>query len=183
MLKRALGEIRTPDPRIRSPVHCPLCYKGLRASEVRPVRRVLSTGELTLPDGRPSISPGRHRPGLASNPRVSARAGHTLCGLAPGEVYQAGPSPGSLVGSYPTVSPLPQPRGHAAGDPKAVCRYSRRPRGSAAVCSLLHWLAGFPGLPLATTLPCGARTFLDTSWWRGRLAVLLACRRLELNQR
>jgi hypothetical protein len=31
----------------------------------------------------------------------------SLFGLAPGGVCQAGRSPGSLVGSYPTVSPLP----------------------------------------------------------------------------
>jgi len=47
-----------------------------------------------------------------------------------------------LVGSYPAVSPLP------------AC--SRTP----AVCFLWHCPAGHPGLPLATTLPCGARTFL-----------------------
>ena len=53
-------------------------------------------------------------------------------------------SPGVLVVSYTTVSPLP-----------------RLPlRGSGAVCSLWHCPAGRPGLPLTTTLPCGVRTFL-----------------------
>ena len=50
-------------------------------------------------------------------------------------------SPGMLVGSYPTVSPLPS-------------------RVGPAVCFLWHCPAGHPGLPLATTLPCGVRTFL-----------------------
>lgn len=50
-------------------------------------------------------------------------------------------SPGVLVGSYPTVSPLPS-------------------RYGPAVCFLWHCPAGRPGLPLATTLPCGVRTFL-----------------------
>ncbi|SCG45755.1 hypothetical protein GA0070213_103159 [Micromonospora humi] len=50
-------------------------------------------------------------------------------------------SPGVLVGSYPTVSPLPS-------------------RDGPAVCFLWHCPAGHPGLPLATTLPCGVRTFL-----------------------
>ena len=50
-------------------------------------------------------------------------------------------SPGVLVGSYPTVSPLPS-------------------RYGPAVCFLWHCPAGHPGLPLATTLPCGVRTFL-----------------------
>jgi hypothetical protein len=53
-------------------------------------------------------------------------------------------SPGALVGSYPTVSPLPR----------------HRPEPGAAVCFLWHCPAGHPGLPLTTTLPCGARTFL-----------------------
>src|SRR4051812_48474360 len=47
-----------------------------------------------------------------------------------------------LVVSYTTVSPLP--------------RSSR----TGAVCFLWHCPAGHPGLPLATTLPCGVRTFL-----------------------
>lgn len=118
-------------------------------------------GELV---GRPSISPVRRRPGLASYPRVSAGAGHTLFGLAPGEVCLAGPSPGSLVRSYRTVSPLP-------------------PAVAGGGLSLLHWLAPFGGLPLATTLLRGARTFLGTRGWRGRLAGFLACRRVESNHR
>ncbi|GAB3048334.1 hypothetical protein GCM10027053_03000 [Intrasporangium mesophilum] len=50
-------------------------------------------------------------------------------------------SPGTLVVSYTTVSPLPAAE-------------------AAAVCSLWHCPAGHPGWLLATTLPCGARTFL-----------------------
>ena len=50
-------------------------------------------------------------------------------------------SPRALVGSYPTVSPLPV---------RAL-----------AVSSLWHFPAGHPGSVLPTTLPCGARTFLD----------------------
>src|SRR5690606_7020245 len=49
-------------------------------------------------------------------------------------------SPEVLVGSYPTVSPLPAVR--------------------PAVCFLWHFPAGHPGLLLATTLPYGVRTFL-----------------------
>jgi hypothetical protein len=55
-------------------------------------------------------------------------------------------SPRSLVRSYRTVSPLPV-RG--------------RPPPS-AVCSLWHCPAGHPDWPLASTLPCGVPTFLDT---------------------
>ncbi len=57
-------------------------------------------------------------------------------------------SPGPLVVSYTTVSPLPF-------------------RGT-AVCSLWHFPAGHPGWLLATTLPCGARTFLGAPPVPGR---------------
>jgi hypothetical protein len=53
-------------------------------------------------------------------------------------------SPGTLVVSYTTVSPLPRvlPR--------------------VAVCSLWHWPAGHPEWALPTTLSYGARTFLGS---------------------
>ncbi len=35
-----------------------------------------------------------------------------------------------------------------------------------AVCSLWHWPAGHPEWALPTTLPCGARTFLEPLPWR-----------------
>jgi hypothetical protein len=58
-------------------------------------------------------------------------------------------SPGTLVVSYTTVSPLPPgPRTGVRGVPVAVC-------------SLWHCPAGHPGWVLPTTLPCGVRTFLD----------------------
>jgi hypothetical protein len=60
-------------------------------------------------------------------------------------------SPGMLVVSYTTVSPLP------GGSHQAVC-------------FLWHCPAGRPGLPLATTLPYGVRTFLDGSPRRDRPA-------------
>ena len=61
-------------------------------------------------------------------------------------------SPGALVGSYPTVSPLP-PR-----------------RAAAAVCSLLPCPRGRPRLAFASTLPYGVRTFLERFPARGRPA-------------
>ena len=54
--------------------------------------------------------------------------------------------PGSLVGSYPTVSPLPVP-----------------PKSPSPVCSLLHFPSGCPAWELPSTLPCGVRTFLGLS--------------------
>ncbi len=72
-------------------------------------------------------------------------------------------SPGPLVVSYTTVSPLPL-RGLDA-------RPARRPSHvdlGTAVCSLWHFPAGHPGWLLATTLPCGARTFLGAPPVSGR---------------
>ncbi len=50
-----------------------------------------------------------------------------------------------LVGSYPTLSPLPPTLENA----------------SSAVYSLLHLPSGSPAWPLTSILPYGARTFLD----------------------
>jgi hypothetical protein len=61
-------------------------------------------------------------------------------------------SPGALVRSYRTVSPLPDPFG--SGFPETT-----RP---SAVCFLWHFPASRPDWLLASTLPCGAPTFLDT---------------------
>src|SRR6202035_2260148 len=46
-----------------------------------------------------------------------------------------------------------------------ACAGSRPP---SAVCSLLHFPSGRPDWPLASTLPCGAPTFLATVPVRGR---------------
>ncbi len=70
----------------------------------------------------------------------------SLLGLAPGGVCLAGRSPGSLVGSYPTVSPLP--------DPSLLRLWP------SAVCFLWHFPSGRPAWELPSTLPCGVRTFL-----------------------
>src|SRR5690606_2589390 len=108
------------------------------------------TGSSGLPAGigRAALS-DRHGPARLSalrDPRRSiACAGRRTAAPALLALLRVGfaeppRSPGVLVGSYPTVSPLPDVR--------------------PAVCSLWHFPAGRPGLPLATTLPCGARTFL-----------------------
>jgi len=56
------------------------------------------------------------------------------------------PSPGPLVRSYRTVSPLPAAA--VAGHPLAVC-------------SLLHFPWARAPWELPSTLPCGVRTFLE----------------------
>jgi hypothetical protein len=101
---------------------------------------------------RPSISACRRRQALAAYPQartghpraparaITSRRGPFLALLRVG-FTEPSRSPGMLVGSYSTVSPLPG-------------------RLGPAVCFLWHCPAGHPGLPLATTLPCGVRTFL-----------------------
>jgi hypothetical protein len=80
----------------------------------------------------------------ATYPQASDGPPSNACCLALLRVGFTEPSrsPGMLVVSYTAVSPLP------------------RARRAGAVCSLWHCPAGHPGLLLATTLPCGVRTFL-----------------------
>ena len=79
-------------------------------------------------------------------------------------------SPGVLVVSCTTVSPLPT-------GPRVL------PAPWWAVCFLWHCPAGHPGWALPTTLPCGVRTFLNGFPQRspGRLvqSPILACWRPE----
>src|SRR5213076_1556484 len=73
-------------------------------------------------------------------------------GLAPGGVYRA----------------TPVTRGAGGLLPHRFTLTASRPEPGAAVCFLWHFPAGRPGLPLATTLPCGARTFLGAGFPRRR---------------
>jgi hypothetical protein len=94
----------------------------------------------SLPTASSSL-PGTHE-------ACASRSGQLLrplFGLAPGGVYHATPVTRSAVRSYRTVSPLPV-----------------LPEEPSAVCSLLHFPSPRDARPLAGTLPCGARTFLDT---------------------
>src|SRR4051794_35536286 len=84
-------------------------------------------------------------PASSGGPPSNARARSVLLFLTLLQVGFTKPfrSPGTLVVSYTTVSPLPTYR------------------SAPAVCSLWHFPAGHPGWVLPTTSPCGARTFLD----------------------
>src|SRR2546423_10901303 len=108
----------------------------------RPVGGVLSTGPLPG-SGWVAI----HLCGL---PGDIARASRPSFGLAPGGVCRA-----------PRVTP-----GAGALLPHRFPLTCARPRrtgcGPSAVCFLWHCPAGRPDWPLASTLPCGAPTFLDT---------------------
>ncbi len=113
-------------------------YRGRRISRV--LFRLATERIISLGPPLPSAS--------CSLPGTGSGAGNSssLLGLAPGGVYRATPVTRSAVRSYRTVSPLPVP-----------------PRGPSAVCSLLHFPSPRDARPLAGTLPCGARTFLDGS--------------------
>jgi hypothetical protein len=64
-------------------------------------------------------------------------------------------SPGMLVVSYTTVSPLPRPSALTSS------------ANDGAVCFLWHCPAGRPGWALPTTVLCGVRTFLGPSGEEG----------------
>jgi hypothetical protein len=86
-------------------------------------------------------------PGLLGSKLPSGRAApRPLFGLASGGVCRATAVTSRAVRSYRTLSPLPVP-----------------PRGPSAVCSLLHCPSPSDARPLAGTLPCEARTFLDAA--------------------
>ena len=87
--------------------------------------------------GPPSDLPGSHR---AGHPHSLPYLALLLAGFT-----KLPRSPGALVGSYPTVSPLPGPE-------------TKPP--AQAVCFLWHFPWGRPLSRFGTALPCGARTFL-----------------------
>ena len=104
----------------------------------RPVSRVLSTPRKAM-DGHSSGTPVAER--LARPTRAAARKPACrlpgvppLFGLAPGGVCRAACVAARAVGSYPTVSPLPDWR------------------TSPAVCSLWHFPWGRPRRPLTGTV-------------------------------
>src|SRR5690606_24434626 len=117
-----------------------------------PVSRILSPGALrrhrwaTIHLGPPSPTGSSGLPagiGRATLKRLRSSRGREPFGLAPGGVYRATPVTRGAGGLL-----------HH--------RFTLTPRGvREAVCFLWHFPAGHPGLPLATTLPCGVRTFLD----------------------
>ena len=116
----------------------------------RPIRRVLFR-DAVASDAATVIHLRQPLPTASSAlPVVLGRAAleRTLSELAPGGVYQADPVTGAAGG-------LLHHRFTLAAAPAGRSR-----RFAVAVCSLWHCPAGHPGWPLATTAPCGARTFL-----------------------
>ena len=156
----ALGAIRTRDLWLRRPTLYPAELRA-RIRTGGGISRVLSRSR-----GEDHFSGVTVSGALKQPTRDSIGAGRSspLFGLAPGGVYHAAPVTGSAVRSYRTVSPLPV---HA----------SRRP---SAVCSLLHFPSPRDARPLAGTVPCGARTFLDTPKDAAILTRLPHCQKLRI---
>src|SRR5476651_1386949 len=88
----------------------------------RPISRVLSW--TAIPLGRALLRGSSDQPAGGAGRAIAC-----LFGLAPGGVYHAVRVATSAVGSYPAVSPLPDPR------------FAPRP---SAVCSLLHFPSPSP---------------------------------------
>jgi hypothetical protein len=99
--------------------------------------------------GRPSPTASSSLP-AAQTVRAAPRR---LFGLAPIGGYRAPSLALGAVGSYPTVSPLPDP----------LDSRLRAHSGPSAVCSLLPCPSPRGAQVLPGDLPCGARTFLDPS--------------------
>ncbi len=148
MLRSAPEWIRTTDLRLRRPTLYPAELRA-RCARQRGRRNKPSSvsaraeGIISLGPALPTAScslPGTVKPKLRGAGRTSS-----LHGLAPGGVCRATSVASRAVRSYRTLSPLPV-----------------LPREPSAVCSLLHFPSPFGARALPGTLPCGARTFLDT---------------------
>jgi hypothetical protein len=128
---------------------------GVRRRTSRPVSRVLfpapSVGR------RPSISAYRRRQAHAVHPQ--ARTGRPRAPARTGQANLTGPSRPCSGWGLPSRADHPA-RWWSLTPPFHPYRPAESCPTSPAVCFLWHCPAGHPGLPLATTLPCGARTFL-----------------------
>jgi hypothetical protein len=97
-------------------------------------------------------------PQEATYPLLSPGPGNSMLDLAGGGVYPADAVTGAAVRSCRTISPLPVPqRFEAIGCVFSVALSRGSPGPHSA---LFHKMRTGPGWPLATTVPCPARTFL-----------------------
>ena len=120
---------------------------------------------MVIPLGRPLPDGSCDQLEIESTRVTPARfPSRSRTGLAPGGVCRAPLVTEGAVRSYRAVSPLPGP--------------SR----SRAVCSLLHFPSSHLDWPLASTLPYGARTFLDGPCGPPRPPVRLRRKLTEYNR-
>src|SRR5690606_1288442 len=141
------------DPNLPRPTPLPGSGRGERKKRrtSRPVSRVLCPSSLAgrrvtaIHLGPPLPAASSGLPAGSDGPPSSACAGSLagpLLDLAPGGVYLAAHV---TVGAGELLPHL----------------FTLTTGGPVAVCFLWHFPAGHPGSVLPTTLPCGARTFLD----------------------
>jgi len=134
-----------------SRVRAPLILGALRYR--RPVGRVLSSSK-----GGTAIYLGPALPPASSDLPGAVEAGRSMSpvGLAPGGVYQAAevsPGAGALL-----------PHRFTLTECLVACESTH-----SAVCFLLHFPSGHPAWELPSTLPFGARTFLNLTTLIGKL--------------
>ena len=111
-----------------------LSYGDILKKKSSPISRVLSWAIIPLRYPLPDTS--SNLPGI-----TAGRRNDSLFGLAPGGVYPAKPVTSLAVRSYRTISPLP---------------------ATQAVSFLWHFPSAHAARALPGTLPCGARTFLQS---------------------
>ena len=125
----------------------------------RPISRVLSWTVIPLGASSPIRSSSLPGPDAGSAIR-------SLFGLAPGGVCRAGLLPDSRCALtapfHPCHAPCLRLRRCGGTWPDLRPAVPSQRQGRSAVCSLLHFPSARAAQALPGTVPCGARTFLDT---------------------
>ena len=136
------------------------CFGGEKGSS--PISRVLSNDCGVNLSRRAVIPLGAVLPRRSSSlPGSSAsHAIAPLFGLAPDGVCRASPVTSPAVGSYSTISPLPDPYRRALAPRRGRCHLAAATPGPSAVSFLLHFPSPRGARSLTGILLCGARTFL-----------------------
>ena len=158
--RRPGGRIRGGGPDKPGSVHSD-AYRGACASRPPPGRAIIHLAHAAASDP----APARHSSSLPAGPRTASPEGPPSCGeqpdpllgFAPGEVCHTSGVAAGVVGSYPTVSPLPDA-------PSPCGTVARR---SVLCCTVCRPRVGADARGLPGTLLFGARTFLHARTGRG----------------
>ena len=141
---------------------CPVVPWSALAAGAAQVRAVMQGEPACKPASVPREVPG-WRPSIWDRRRRRPRAVHQ--GTRPGQPPR--PRRRGRCVPYSTLLRVgfTEPAGHPAAGALLPHRFTLATRpgapGRSAVCSLWHCPAGRPDWRLASTLPCGGRTFLD----------------------
>ncbi len=153
LLLSALGAIRTRDLWLRRPTLYPTELRAHETTSGRRISRVLSPGARR--ESRARGADHFSRTAVASRLQQPTRGSRGLATT----LARAAPRPCLALLRVGFTMPLLLPGARWALTPPfhpCLC-----PCGPSAVCSLLHFPSACAARPLAGTLPCGARTFLD----------------------